>query len=632
MQIGKLSFFFSALLVPIHLFSQPVAPLRQLDEKRVAGISLVLSDRPSGLGVPYDARAFWDPLMKSGRYDDFLKEMKTFVFPQFSEEAYFSLSKGASSSAYGLEMMRNRMRGLSKLVWAECLENKGNYTPVIEEAIRSVLAQPSWVSPRNDYGFKNYHGKKYSVEITTAMYVHTLAQCLYLMGDKLEPSLRRATVEEMHVRVFDPVLNIINTVDTKSPLNFLTMTNNYNPVCLAGVVGAALTVIPGKKERAAFIHIGEYYARNGLGGFNEDGYCTEGMMYYNYGFKNFLVLRHVIWQATNGQVDLFSDPKIRRIGWYAPKMQVINQVYPAISDCGKHVKPDYEMMYYLNCHLGMGLQDYRKPDKNIKTADLTLNLLSGFAATSAPVKSSQGVDKKMYDPLRSFFESSNVLVVRPHKGSRFHAGAVFKGGDNGEQHNHNDVGTYTIVVNDKIISGDPGSIPYTADIFDKKFRYTYKTIGSYGHPAPLVGGKEQRAGKEAKAVLLGKKFTDDTDEMLVDISSAYEVPALTKLERRFRYERAGKGKISITDTFCFDHPNTYETALITYGKWKKISPDQIELSMGKEKVFVKVKADRPFVLKEEVIDEGGGAYTRIGIRIAGKCVKGNVTLEYSTYE
>ena len=157
-------------------------PLKPIDEKRVREIEKMLSDKPSGFGKPYHERKVWDNLLKSGNYDRFLRGMKDYSFPAFSKDDYFSLSNGsASSSNAGLTMMRKRAEGLAKVTWAECLQNEGKYTRMVEDGLRDIINQKSWVSPRSDHDFKNYNGLAYSVELTSSLYAHTIAQTLYIM-------------------------------------------------------------------------------------------------------------------------------------------------------------------------------------------------------------------------------------------------------------------------------------------------------------------------------------------------------------------------------------------------------------------------------------------------------------------
>ncbi len=606
-----------------------IAPLAPVDEQRVREIEKMLADEPAGFGDPCQERAVWDKLLASGAYDRFLEGMQDFIFPAFSEDDYFSLSRGtASSSAPGLTMMRNRAKGLAQLTWAECLENKGRFVPAIENGLRDILNQKSWVSPRNDYDFKNYNGVEYSVELTSALYGQTIAQTLYLLGNKLDPQLQKEAIEALYKRVFNPVLNKIRTQSNERENWFITANNNYNHVCLAGVVGAALAVIGDKHERAVFAYIGEYYAQNGLTGFRDDGYCTEGMGYFNYGFGHFVQLREYLWQATGGKLDLFRDPKTEKIAWYPVKLEIINGVIPAISDSQVGAAADSLVMFYLNRNFRMGIDRYERATLTGKTGDNRMCIMMAFpnSATAIPAGSAGRANT---EKLRSLFEQSAVLIVRPSPGSSSCLGAAFKGGNNAESHNHNDIGSYTVVSGDEILAGDPGSIPYTADIFSPKRRYTYKTVGSYGHPVPLVAGQQQQPGEKAGAVILDKSFSDDKDVLTLDLRSAYDVPGLTGLERTLTYSRHGKGEISFEDRFSFLQPELFEIAIITRAKWTKLPDNTLLLEGKKEKLQVTLSSPgNKLSIRQEEIDEGGRSYVRIGIYLDKPVKAGKIIISY----
>jgi hypothetical protein len=613
------------------IYSQSkTSPLIPINEPRVKEIELWLSESPSGYGDPCDNRKIWDKLLKSGKYDKFLKEMENFKFPPFSKEEYFSLSDGsASSSGPGLTMMRNRAKGLAQVTWAECLENKGKYTKAVEDGLRDILNQKSWVSPRIDYDFKNYNGIEYSVELTSSLYAHTIAQTLYMMGSKLSPELRKDAIDALYKRVFDPALNKIKTQNHEPENSFLEATNNWNHVCLAGLVGAALTIIKDRHERAVFTYIGEYYSQNGLTGFGDDGYCSEGMGYYNYGFGHYILLRESILQATGGKLDLFTNPKVKRIAMYPPDIEIINGVVPAISDSHPGAKPEKSIMNYVSRNFRLGLTEYDTLTFEGRTEDNRNCVMMVFpnSASIVDLKS----DNTGQEPLiRSFFDQRGVLISRPLPNSSCRMGVAMKGGNNQENHNHNDVGSYTIVMDDEIFVGDPGAIPYTANIFDAKYRYTYKTVGSYGHPVPLVGGKEQQPGAEAKAKVIQTNFTDNKDEFVLDIASAYDLPGLKTLERSFNYSRTGKGSLTVTDSFSCIKPVTFETAISTRIKWTKLSDSSIMLEGKKGKM--KVSFDSPgnnLSLKSETITEGGVPYSRIGIFLKKPTVMGQIFVNYT---
>lgn len=612
---------------PLAIGQKAPYPLKALDARRIAEIKNMLSEKPEGFGDPITKRETWDKLLKSGKYERFLRGMKNYVFPPFSKKDYFSLSNGTeTSSGVGLSMMRKRAEGLSKVTWAECLENKGRYTAQVEAGLLDIINQKSWVSPRSDHGFKNYNGVAYSVELTSSLYAHTIAQTLYMMGDKISPRLRKQAIDALYLRIFNPILEKISTQNKEN--NFLTETNNWNHVCLAGLVGAALAIIDNKDERATFVAIGEYYSKNGLSGFGEDGYCGEGIIYYNYGFGHYAMLRESIWQATAGKVDLFSDPKVQKIARYVPNLEIINNVYPAFSDCREGATPDTELMSYLSRSFKLGLVRYDTLSVSGKTSDNRRTLMMAFPNSSSSLSPGK-TDQKEASSLRSFFDHTGVLVCRPAAGSSSNMGVVLKGGNNDESHNHNDIGSYTVVQGNQTMAGDPGVIPYAANIFNPKYRYTYKTISSFGHPVPLVADSTQRPGADARSKTIHSNFTPEKDEVTLDISSAYYVPGLKKLERRMVYDRRNKGTVTFTDLFEYTQPGNFETAISTRAVWKQVSDNTLLLTRGNEKMLVTFSSPgNQLLLKSENISEGGTPYTRIGITVSKPVTTGEIIITY----
>jgi hypothetical protein len=597
--------------------SKPVVLLQPLDMKRVQEIAAMLPEKPSGFGETYKDRKGWNRLLNTRKYAKLLKSADSSIkepFPAWSDTDYLAYwTKG--TSVPGKNMLQKRLAWLTMYVFAECLTDQGKYTKAVENAILELCRQKSWVNPTHDYNKVNFEGKKYLVELSAVSYAHHIAQALYLLDDKVDAKVKDEAIKALHMRVFDPVLNSVATGNKEN--FFLTNTNNFNAVCLSGTVGAAETVIKDKIERAKFIAIAERYHKNGVHGFLPDGYCTEGLGYYNYGFGHFVLLRETIYKSTNGQIDLFADPKVKLIADFLPKTVIIHGVFPSIGDCRPYTQPSAFILYYVNRNLGIDISDFKKTAFEGRSTELAESILAVF-----PEKiSSREVQVKSKDnKLRSYFDYAGVLTVRPGDNPNLDMGVAIKGGNNNEHHNHNDIGSFSIVVGDEVLMGDPGIIPYTSKTFGPE-RYTYKTIASYGHPVPLIAGKEQKPGAEAKANIISTNFTDAQDKLVMDIASAYPVTELKKLEREFTYNRTTKGFLTVTDNFSFSSEQSYETALITRGSWKQINTNEIEITGKKDKLMVTIISKDGFEIRSEELSEGGKPYTRLAIRLL-KPVKG----------
>jgi hypothetical protein len=602
--------------------SKPVVLLQPLDMQRVKQIAAMLPEKPSGFGETYKNRKEWDRLFKTGKYAKLLKTADSSLkepFPAWSDSDYLAYwTKG--TSVPGKNMLQKRLLWLTQYVFAECLTNQGKYTKAAENAILELCRQKSWVNPTHDYNKVNFEGKKYLVELSAVSYAHHIAQALYLLADKIDPKVKEEAIKALQLRVFDPVLNSVATGNKEN--FFLTNTNNFNAVCLSGTVGAAETVLDDKTERAKFIAIAERYHKNGIHGFLPDGYCTEGLGYYNYGFGHFVLLRETVYKSTNGQIDLFADPKVKLIAEFLPKTVIIHDVFPSIGDCRPYTQPSAFILYYVNRNLGVDISSFKKSTFEGRSIDLAESILAVFPETISAAK--VPVNTKDTE-LRSYFDQAGVLTVRPRKGSSLDMGVAIKGGNNNEHHNHNDIGSFSIVVGDEVLMGDPGIIPYTSKTFGPE-RYTYKTIASYGHPVPLVAGKEQISGAAAKANVTSTSFSDDQDKLLMDIASAYPVKELKKLEREFIYNRKPGGFLTVKDNFIFDSNQTYDTALITRGNWKQINDRQIEITGKKDKLLVTIESKNDFEIKSEELSEGGKPYTRLAIRLIKSVKEGAISM------
>ena len=136
----------------------------------------------------------------------------------------------------------------------------------------------------------------------------------------------------------------------------------------------------------------------------------------------------------------------------------------------------------------------------------------------------------------------------------------------------------------------------------------------------LIASKLQRTGIQARGRIVGHDFTDSTDTLVLDISSAYDVAELKKLQRKFVYSRLVAGALSVTDEVAFSKPCDFGTALITFSQWKKLSDSSLMIYDQKEALHVQIEVTgADFEVEAESIEEDLGARrkpTRLGINLS----------------
>jgi len=528
--------------------SAAAAPLEGgVSPERIRAVSAMLTDQTFAFGPRISDREGWSRLAATKAYSGAVRDAERALknpVPEMTEELYLLYRKtGLRTAEYG--RARSLRYGLiSRYTRAECLENKGRFIKPLEDILRSVCQEKTWIYNFHDANLDDYHGKKISIDLSSADLAANLGSCLYLLGDQLSAETRQMVTEKLRERVFDPYRRAVDGTGTRQW--WITADMNWNSVCHAGVVAAALAVCPSREERAFFVAAAEKYSQDFLRGFGGDGYCAEGMGYWNYGFGNYVLLCETVHQATRGGVDLYELKGAREAALYPVRIRLNDAVYPAYADCALDSKPDINLMSFLNRRYQLGLADFNVSDFVTTSGGLSSSLAYSCpnSATARPA-----VAGNPFFELRTWFEHG-ILNSRPQPGSACRMAVSFKGGHNNEPHNHNDLGTFVVVVGKESLILDPGGEVYTARTFSKD-RYQSKLLNSYGHPVPVVAGKLQRAGAEARAVIVAKSFTDEADTYAMDLRSAYEVPELQVLQRSFVYDRTGTGSLTVTDTFAF---------------------------------------------------------------------------------
>ena len=578
-----------------YYFLEALLRFRELKarEAKLAGWTAKL---PPKAGLPADEISM-RPFGRKGASKTVAEQALAQPIPDTTDELYGEFWTIGNRTHYQ-ERYYARMRNLDALVLTESSEGKGRYLARIEDYLRAICDMKSWVWPAHDWADGNggtFRGTWISTDLcSTEMGAH-LACVIHLVGDRLNPALVSRIKAECERRVFAPVRREAShfldpgmcdeSVNT-AHLWWINGGNNWNAVCWDNVVCCAQGLLDDPVDRARFVAWADQAADRYLtSGFAADGYCSEGMGYWNYGFGHHLLTGRLLDAVTKGKSDFFRRPKQKLAAAYARAYTLREGASPAFADGNGAASAQF-----------LALVDKYWPD----------------------------LPKAL--PPQSEFPVGQVWLFRDPSG----LSVAFKGGHNNELHNHNDVGSYYVMLGEDFVAGDAGGEVYTAQTFSNK-RYDSKVLNSYGHPVPVVGGKLQGTGAKFKAKVLSRKIVDGgTGEVVLDLAAAYDVPTLKSLTRTFVYDRSAR-TFSVRDQVEFTAPTAFETPFNTY--LKDANPTGA-VNNGRAKVAwnvrpeVDVKGGAYELVEEDVPNPDRIAPHRVAVRFKELVLSAEVTMTY----
>ena len=537
-----------------------------------------LSPHASGPARPASDRSFWNPLAENPaarKRIEAAHELLATPLDRFDSALYLEYYNSGNRDHY--QQLRTRRWGrLRSLTLAECLEGRGSFLTDLAQTIDSLCDEPSWCLPAHDQDAWIFHGNKPYIDLAVAMSGYDLAMALHLLGEALPAPTRETALRNLRERLTHPILEMIagGDPDFHHQRHWWTRANhNWNAVCTAGGVGAILLTEENPATRAAAIRwAGENMALF-LSGFAKDGYCSEGINYWSFGFGHFAMLAEAVRQQTNGELDWLDDPRVRRIIEAARQLEIVPDAFPGYADAAMRSAPAPPLTDYL-ARRGLWLQKGSKNAAQRILAESRQLYEAILFAFPAPEKTLAAGDSPRPAPtplpLRSWLEDGGVYVGRPHDPDGL--AVSWKLGHNAEHHNHNDVGSTFAFHRGEALLCDPGAMTYTAATFGPD-RYRFPIMNSYGHSVPVVDGHLQSPGAKARGSVVKQTFQDSRDRMEADLTTCYpSVPDLKKLTRIWEFERQNRGALLLIDRFDAARPISFESALIANGTWRK-TPD-----------------------------------------------------------
>lgn len=389
---------------------------------------------------------------------------------------------------------------------------KDEYILRLQDILCEILNEYSWCVPAHLPADRL--NSKTQIDLFAAETGLYMAEIKYMLADRLNPLITERITEELDKRIINSFRN--NTYA------FEQYRSNWASVC-GGAVGIVLLY----ENPDAYIELKpriEKCMAHYLESIGEDGSVSEGAAYWAYGFGFYILYNDMLKRYTFDRIDYFKNKKVENIANFFSGMCMSNSNVYSFADSSKGLGYNIANLYYLNNRFGVSVPPLKYGGISVNKFSWTIRSFLYYN----PEISGEGIKNGV-----SYYENLQCYIDRKDK----YAFAV-KGGHNKEEHNHNDVGSFVIVADDKQILCDLGAPIYTAHTMSKKAYDDVLEKASFGHNVPIINGKGQGYGRE----YCGELMVND-NEISVDMKDAYLIKP-DKLLRRFDLE---EDRIRLTD-------------------------------------------------------------------------------------
>jgi hypothetical protein len=397
--------------------------------------------------------------------------------------------------------------------------------------------------------------------------VAQLAWVDHVLGDALDariPGLRARIRHEAALRVFEPFVRRRDwwwIGDTRPPMN-------WNAWIHGNVITAAVLLCDDAVQRAEVVALALEGLDRYVAELPDDGAVDEGFAYWWQGAARMLECLAFVSKVTGGTLDAREIPVVGQVLRFPMRMQLGGAWYYNVADGPARLTGAEP--WHIPFRWGLEIGDAevaRHASGGRKPRHPVVNTTAGLGRVLHALADTQWRDATPAAaplPERVWLPSVQVMLSRENAGAAGGLALAVKGGHNGENHNHKDVGSFVVALDGRPIVVDAGQPTYTAQTFGAD-RYALRVMQSGWHNAPAPLGLEQGEGTAFAAELLEvsirgslreqlldhRNGEDDADGVTFELAGAYPLPPGASWRRRASLDRSRR-VVTIDDEWALD--------------------------------------------------------------------------------
>lgn len=445
----------------------------------------------------------------------------------------------------------SRRRKLNGLVLAECAESQGRFISAIIDGIYLLCEESGWQLPAHNAHMRS--GPRAAlpdplnpvIDLFAAETSAQLAMIAAVLGDRLaevSPQIVERIDNELSARIFTPYLkrHFWWMGNGDEPMN------NWTAWCTQNILLAAFSRPLASETRHAIVRKAASSLDAFAKDYGDDGACEEGALYYRHAALCLWgALKVLSTVAPVAFSPLWQHAKIRNMAEYLPLMHVSGRYYLNFADSSAVLEPAGAREFLFGEAVGSEvLKDYALADAQGSDGIGQRNEINLWYRLTEILTAARMRDMEVKRPVPPdrYFPSVGLLVARD---AQWTLGV--KAGDNGDGHNHNDVGSFTVYRSGQPFVIDIGVETYTAKTFSAE-RYSIWTMQSAWHNLPSFDGIMQQDGARFAASDVGADLDQNRCRLAFDIAGAY--PESAGLRSYGRSVELVKGKgVQVEDSY-----------------------------------------------------------------------------------
>ena len=530
-------------------------------------------------------------------WDKYLGAFKDYYIKRGEEKLHFDW-KIVRATAY-LEFERsgdrNIMQGplgqntqaVADLLMAELAEGKGRFIDDLIDGVFRLCEMTTWASSAHNILQKTGRAlPSYDdliLDLGDGNISNMLSWTYYFLKDefaKVDPEISRRLRHELQKRTMDVYMNN-DTLWWMARRNKGSMQNNWNPWCNSNALLTFMLLENDKDVLANVVYESMRSVDEYINYVKSDGACEEGPSYWGHAAGKLFDYLEMLKTITGGKVDVFDDESIKNMGEYIYRSYVGNGWVVNFADASAKGGGDAFLIYRygkavnsegMKRFAGLLMPKVSAPQPSVDF----YRLFSSLDIVDELSKVTPGIIHEQF----TWYPQTEFCYLSSKEGLCF-AG---KGGFNNESHNHNDVGTFNLYLDETPVMIDAGVGTYTRQTFSGE-RYKIWTMQSNFHNLPMINGVPQSFGSQYKSA----NATAKKNFFSVDIAKAY--PENAQVEKWIRSYQLKGDKLFINDAFTLKEtvaPN--QVNFMSWGDIQKISDGKISISVKGVKAILSYNA------------------------------------------